>query len=481
MSVGARAESRAVPRVAQRLVHAHGIAALVTLLLSVTFGVLVSIEMLYPDAFSGVSWMSWGRLRYAHTQGIMLGWLGNAFLAFLYHAVPILTGRPVTSERLGAWMFGLWNFAIVSPGWVLLLAGYSQPLEWAEFPLVIDGIVVVALLLAIVQFLPPFFSRGLESLYVSSWYIIGGLVFTALSYPMGNFVPEVVPGASGAAFSGLWIHDAVGLFVTPLALAIIYFVIPAASGRPIYSHFLSMLGFWLLFFLYPLNGTHHYVFSVIPMSAQLGAIAASTLLGIDVLIVVTNLLMSLRGSGSLPRDMGLRYVATGTVFYLIVSIQGSMQAQMAVNQAVHFSDWVIGHSHLAMLGFATFAAAGGLTHAWQRIPWARYNANAITWSYWLIASGVALMFVDLTIAGLVEARMWSEGAPWIDTVTAARPYWVIRTHGSASLLVAGFLALLAGLTTGPRGAGLHAIDARVGAGPVAAVTPRLVAVAQEAL
>ena len=174
----------------------------------------------------------------------------------------------------------------MAPGWVLVLAGVSQPLEWAEFPPIIDVMVVVGLGLAAIQFLPGFFARGLESLYVSSWYILGALVFTLLAYPMGNIVPEVVAGASGAAFSGLWIHDAVGLFVTPLALAIIYFVIPAATGRPIFSHFLSMLGFWLLFFLYPLNGTHHYVFSVIPMAAQMGAITASTLLGLDVLIVV---------------------------------------------------------------------------------------------------------------------------------------------------------------------------------------------------
>ena len=230
----------------------------------------------------------------------MLGWLGNAFFAFLYHAVPILTGRPSPAAALGLWLFGLWNFAVMVPGWVLVLAGVSQPLEWAEFPLVVDAFVVVGLVLAAVQFLPPFFARGLESLYVSSWYIIGGLVFTLLAYPMGNIVPEVVPGASGAAFSGLWIHDAIGLFVTPLALAIIYFVIPAATRRPIYSHFLSMLGFWLLFFLYPLNGTHHYVFSVIPMAAQIGAIAASALLGVDVVIVVTNLLLSLRGAGCVP-------------------------------------------------------------------------------------------------------------------------------------------------------------------------------------
>ncbi len=335
-------------------------------------------------------------------------------------------------------------------------------------------------MLAIVQFLPPFFSRGPEHLYVSSWYIIGGLVFTLLAYPMGNFVPELVPGAAGAAFSGLWIHDAVGLFVTPLALAIVYFVIPAATRRPVYSHFLSMLGFWLLFFLYPLNGTHHYVFSVIPMSAQIGAITASALLGVDVVIVVANLLLSMRGAGIFPQDLGLRFIAMSVYFYLVVSIQGSLQAQMSINQSVHFSDWVIGHSHLAMLGFATFAAAGGLVHAWQRIPWARYNAGAINHAFWLLLAGVVLMFVDLTIAGIVQARMWQDGAPWIDAVQASRPYWVIRSHGSSLLLLGGFISLLVGLTTGPRGGGLKAVEESVGLEPIREVAPRLAPAMTEA-
>jgi cbb3-type cytochrome oxidase subunit 1 len=297
-------------------------------------------------------------------------------------------------------------------------------------------------------------------------------VFTLLAYPMGNFVPELVPGARGAAFSGLWIHDAIGLYVTPLALAVIYFVIPAATRRPIFSHFLSMLGFWLLFFLYPLNGTHHYVFSVIPMSAQIGAITASTLLGADVVIVVANLLLSLRGAGFLPRDPALRFVAMGTVFYLVVSIQGSIQAQMAVNQSIHFSDWVVGHSHLAMLGFATFAAAGGLIHAWQRIPWARYNPLMAGWSYWLLTFGVIAMVLDLTVAGLVEARSWQSGAPWLESVRAARPFWLIRTLTGVPI-AAGFLTLFMGLVTGDRGGGMREVEATLGPEPVQEIAPRL--------
>jgi cbb3-type cytochrome oxidase subunit 1 len=339
--------------------------------------------------------------------------------------------------------------------------------------------VVVGLVIAAVQFLPPFFSRGLESLYVSSWYILGALVFTLLAYPMGNLVPEFVPGASGAAFSGLWIHDAIGLFVTPLALAVIYFVIPVSNRRPIYSHFLSMLGFWTLFFLYPLNGTHHYVFSVIPMAAQVGAVAASTLLGVNVLIVVTNLFLSLRGAGYIARDPGLRFVAAGTLFYFIVGVQGAAQAQMAVNQRVHFSDWVIGHSHMAMIGFASFAAAGGLVHAWQRIPWARYNARAIEWSFWLLVIGLVVMVSDLTIAGLVQGQLWTSGAPWIESVKATRPYWIVRSLAGIPV-AAGFIALLIGLTTGRRGAGLQEREIDSGSEPAPAIAPRRTAAVEVA-
>jgi cytochrome c oxidase cbb3-type subunit 1 len=217
------------------------------------------------------------------------------------------------------------------------------------------------------------------------------------------------------------------------------------------------------------------------MAAQMGAIAASTLLGVSVILVVTNLLLSLRGSGLVPRDIGLRFVATSTVFYLVVSIQGALQAQMAVNQAVHFSDWVIGHSHLAMLGFATFAGIGGIVHGWQRMPSARYNAGALEWGYWLLVAGVMLMFVDLTLAGLVEARVWQSGAPWLDSVRAARPYWIVRTL-SALPIAAGFIALLVGLTTGPRGGGLQALaGGRRELAPESGVAPRLAATQTEAV
>ena len=194
-------------------------------------GLVMAIRLHAPDWLGGVPWLSWGRLRYAHTQGLFFGWLGNAFLAFLYYAVPRLANRPVTSVQLGWALFAVWNGLLVLPGWVLVQAGVSQPLEWAEFPLPVDGAATLGMLLAVVQFVVPLLRARVPSLYVSAWYILGGLTFTLLAYPVGNVVPEYLPGAQGATFSGLWIHDAVGLFVTPLALAVAYAVIPAVS-RP---------------------------------------------------------------------------------------------------------------------------------------------------------------------------------------------------------------------------------------------------------
>ena len=455
-SAPASADSHTPPDTAS-LIRWHGYAALVCVLYVALLGIIMAFKLHEPEWLSSQSWLTWGRLRYAHTQGLFFGWLGNAFLAFLYYAVPRLAGRPVTSIRLGWALFAVWNFLLVLPGWAAVHMGFSQPLEWAEFPLPVDAAATLGLLLSCVQFVVPLLRARVPSLYVSAWYILGGLTFTLLAYPVGNLVPEFSPGAQGATFSGLWIHDAVGLYVTPLALAIAYAVIPVVTRRPIYSHFLSMIGFWLLFLVYPLNGTHHYVFSSIPIDAQKGAIVASVYLGADVILVVTNLLLSLRGqSGKVVVDVPLRFVWFGIVAYLIVSLQGSAQAIMPVNRLTHFTDWVIGHSHLAMIGFASFIAIGGLFQAWRFTPGCRYNVWTANVAFWLLAVGLVVMVVDLTIAGLVQGLMWEGDAPWIDSVSATKGFWVVRSI-SGLILLAGFVAVVLSMTTGPQTASRQSI------------------------
>src|SRR5712671_4473813 len=170
----------------------------------------------------------------------------------------------------------------------------------------------------------------------------------------------------------------------------------------------------------------------------------------DVILVVTNLLLSLRGSsGTVSKEVPLRFVWFGVVSYLLVSLQGSVQALMPVNRFIHFTDWVIGHSHLAMIGFASFIALGGIAHLWQRIPGTRYNERMMNWSFWLLAVGLTLMVTDLTIAGLVEAQVWQSSAPWIESVRAVGSYWLVRTLSGLPVL-AGFVVFWTSLVTGPR-------------------------------
>ena len=430
------------------LVRAHALASLGGLVVSALFGLLVATKFSLPEFLGQYEALSWGRLRMNHTQGVFFGFLGNAALTFAYYATPRLLGLPVVSRRLGWFLFFVWNFGIVLPGWSLVSAGILQPLEWAEFPLVVDAAVILAVGCAAVQFLWPTFHLRVDRLYISSWYLVGGFTFTALAYPMGNIAPLYYPGSQGAAFSGLWIHDAVGLYASPMALAAIYYTIPAVTRRPIFSHFLSLLGFWLLFFVYPLNGMHHYLLTPLPMDAQIGAIAASVYMGVNVVLVVTNLLLSLRGGTQMVgKDISLRFIVTSVILYLLAGVQGALMALLPLNRLTHFSDWVVGHSHLALFGFAGFAALGAIGHVWQHTPGVRYSRRAMAWAYWLALFGLLFMLVDLTIVGLIQAHLWNLDVPWMTSVAESQPYWALRTV-SGAMLISAFVCFGFGLFTG---------------------------------
>ena len=234
-----------------------------------------------------------------------------------------------------------------------------------------------------------------------------------------------------------------GLYASPMALAAIYYIIPAVTRRPIFSHFLSLLGFWLLFFVYPLNGMHHYLLTPLPMDAQLGAIAASVYMGVNVVLVVTNLLLSMRGGTQMVgKDISLRFIVTSVILYLLASVQGALMALLPLNRLTHFSDWVVGHSHLALLGFAGFAALGAIGHVWQHTPGVRYSRRAMAWAYWLALFGLLFMFVDLTVVGLIQAHLWNLDVPWMTSVDESRPYWALRAVSGAMLLAAFVCFLL---------------------------------------
>jgi len=418
------------------LVTAHIVAGMAALAIGLLAGLAFSFQLLQKYWFPGIEILSPGRVRMVHTNAVAYGFIANVFLGGLYWAIPRITGRGVASKGLSWFIFWAWQVIIVATVGGIL-TGHAQGVEWGETPIFIDPLVVAGLVLAALNFLPPIIRSGGKPIYVSLWYFTAGLVWTLLNYIMGNYVPQYfLPGASGAAVSGLFIHDLVGLFVTPLGWGLMYYFVPAILKKPIWSHAISLIGFWGLAFFYPLNGVHHFLWSPIPMFAQYGAVVATVGVEVVVTTVFINFLATLRGSASaLVTSLPIRWMYTGIVFYVITCFQCSIQVLLTVQKIIHFTDWVVGHAHLVMFGVFGFWIFGLVIELWPKLtgnPW--YSTRLNTWHYWLTAIGTAVMVVDLTAAGLVQGFLWRDLAPWEASLRASYPFWFTRT-------ITGFLIL----------------------------------------
>lgn len=228
--------------------------------LAILAGLTYSLQFLQKYPFPGVSLLSPGRVRMVHTQSVAYAWLANGIFASLYYMIPKLTGFPVLSRSFSRVLFFVYNALVVATV-VMILAGFAQGLEWAETPKILDPFVALAVVLLVINLLAPVVKSRAQTMYVSLWYIVAGLIWTPLVYVMGNFLPQYVfPGTSGATISSMYIHDLVGLFVTPMGIAMAYYLVPVAMKKPLYSHALSIIGFWGLAFFYPMNSAHHYLF-----------------------------------------------------------------------------------------------------------------------------------------------------------------------------------------------------------------------------
>lgn len=449
---GARDDAAAGDLVCVPLVKWHFAFAVTFMITSMTAGFIVSLNFLGAYPFEDIRWLSYGRLRLVHTNEIAYGFLVNAFVGALYYAIPRLTGRRVASHGLGWVIFGVWQLLVLATT-VGQLLGYGQAVEWGETPtgfrpgswelvyLPVDFLIEVGAVLLAIQFLTPIAKAMRKRMYVSLWYISAGIVWLILTYVMGNTLPEwTLAGASGAATVGLFIHDLVGLFVTPMGWGLMYFFVPIILRRPIWSHALSVIGFWALAFFYPLNGVHHFLLSSIPMSVQYGAIISTMAVEIVVTTVVVNFFATMWGRGdALRTNMPIRWFYTGMVFYFITCLQCFFHTTLAVQEIIHFTDWVPGHAHLVMLGVFAFWCIGIMTWLWPRLTgneW--YSRRLHHWQYWLTMLGLFIMFVDLLAAGVMHGAMFKALVPWMDIVESLEPYWQVRTF-SGGMILAGTL------------------------------------------
>jgi cytochrome c oxidase cbb3-type subunit I len=380
------------------------LSSVVWLAITPFIGFFMSFQFFAPDAmeFLGAFNLSFGKLRAMHTSGVIFAWFGMAAFGSVFYIVPRLCNTLLYSERLANLTAWLWNLVVVLMI-VSYWAGIRQPYEYAEAPWFVDILVVIAVLLIIYNIQMTVMRRKRAKLYVSVWYLVGGLYMTAIVYLVGNFLPYLFTGVGTMIINGWWIHNAVGLFITPFGIGIAYYIIPKSAKMPLYSHRLSIIGFWTLVAIYPFTGVHHYLQAPIPTWLAEMAIILSVLLLIPVFAAVTNFLMTPRNNWErLVKSYPLRFATMGTIFYLITSLQGVFQTASIFNWFVHFTEWVPAHAHIAILGAFTLYTISAVYYIIPRVTgrqlWSRSLAS---WHFWLLAIGIPIFWIIFTISGIV--------------------------------------------------------------------------------
>ncbi len=417
------------------------LSSIVFFVITTLVGMIVALKFVLPELVGTVDWLTFGRMRPLHTNGVLFGWLLAADMGLIFYIVPRLCGVPLWSEKLGLFTVALFDLIILGAV-VSLLAGWNQGLEYAELPLILDVGVTLAWVLFGVNVFATIATRKHEKIYVSLWYTMGAVIWTAFVYITGNFTVMFTTGIDQANLNWFYVHNAVGLIFTPLGIAIAYYFIPIASRRPLYSHKLSMIGFWTIAFIYVWTGAHHMIHGPISQWLQTVAILFSVMLMIPVWTVVWNFYGTVGGFWDrVKEEPVLKFLMAGTTFYVLTCFQGPMHSLRSVNAIVSKTDWIVGHAHMAVFGAFSFFAIAGCLYAVPRMMGRKLHSSSLAnTTFWLMLVGGLLYFVSLWIGGFIQGLQWNDAAiPFIDTVIYQQPYWTVRII--AGLLIFGGVVL----------------------------------------
>jgi cytochrome c oxidase cbb3-type subunit 1/cytochrome c oxidase cbb3-type subunit I/II len=273
----------------------------------------------------------------------------------------------------------------------------------------------------------------------------GGICWTAVVWIVGNAMWNPATGSlegmSDAILNWFHGHNVLGLVITPLAVATAYYIIPHATRTPIWSHTLSLLGFWMLLFVYTHTGTHHLLQAPAPQWLKVLSIVDSVALLVPVFAFLTNVWLPLKDRLSrIHENVGAKFVFVGTIWYCITCIQGPMHSLPVVQRLTHFTNWVVGHAHIAVLGFAGFIATGAIYYLLPRVSgrelWSKRLADV---HYWLISIGLIGMFLTLTSAGLIQGQAWLNGEVVYRLLPEMALYMVLRALFGVAIVVSGAL------------------------------------------
>ncbi|MEO9022308.1 MAG: cbb3-type cytochrome c oxidase subunit I [Ginsengibacter sp.] len=411
-----------------KLVLWYLICATIWLVFFTSVGEYEGIKFVAPDA-DHLSWLSFGRLRPVHTNGVFWGWSSLAMLGLAYYVVPRVGNNKLASLKLGWWSLWLINTAVLL-GTVSLMAGINNAGgEYREWIWPIMLLFATGIILTLINFLRTIAMRKTKEIYVSNWYIVAALMFMIVIVMVG-YLPFWQDGLGETIAQGYYMHQAVGMWFMMLTLGLIYYYLPQQLNKPIYSYGLGILAFWAQIFFYTVIGIHHFVFSPIPWSIQTVAIIGSMGMIIPVAAGTTNFLMTFKGSWhKLSGSYTLPFILIGTIFYFTGSMQGTAEAFRSTNLYWHFTDFTVAHSHLTMYGIIAFYMWGFTYAIIPRLTRKEPPQLTVGIHFWMAFIGLLFYTIPLMVGGTLRGIAWINNTPFIDTVSMMAPYWLWRAVG----------------------------------------------------
>jgi cytochrome c oxidase cbb3-type subunit I/II len=440
-----------------RIVNKFALATIVWGVVGMLVGVLVAILLYIPDYLGHFPILSYGRLRPLHTNAVIFAFAGNAIFMGVYYSLQRLLKTRMYSDLLSNINFWGWQLIIVSAA-ITLPLGYTSSKEYAELEWPIDIAIALVWVVFGLNMLMTILNRREKHLYVAVWFYIATFVTVAMLH-IGNSLAipvsfmksySVYAGVQDALVQWWYGHNAVAFFLTTPFLGIMYYFIPKASNRPVYSYKLSIVHFWALVFIYIWAGPHHLLYTSLPDWAQSLGTVFSVMLIAPSWGGMINGLLTLRGAWDRVRqDPVLKFMVVGVTAYGMSTFEGPMMSLKNVNALTHYTDYIIGHVHLGALAWNGGIAASMLYYIIPRI----YNRplhslKLANFHFWIGTIGIVFYAIPMYWGGITQSLMWKqftkEGAllypNFLDTVTQIIPMYVMRSVGGAMYLT-GFIVM----------------------------------------
>ncbi len=434
--------------------------AIVWLLVGSIFGLTASLKLTFPDWLSSAAPLTFGRIRPLHLNLVVYGWGSMAAIAVALWMVPRLAKRPLMVPRVAVWGYRIWNLGMCL-GAAAIASGWTDGLEWLEFPWQIDILFVIGGGMAGVPIIVTLVTSKVPHTYVSSWYLGAAFLWFPILFVVAN-VPHVHFGVEHATVNWWFAHNVLGLWLTPLGLAFAYYFIPKVLGRPIHSYALSMVGFWSLAFFYSQVGTHHLIGGPVPTWLVTLAIVHSIMMVVPVISVAINHHATMIGRFSALRySPTLRFVVLGAMMYTLTSVEGSFEALRSVNRVTHFTHFTIAHAHMGLYGFISFELFGAVYFLLPRLTEREWPyPNLVRLHFWSSFAGIVIYVVGLSIGGVLQGlAMLDPQRSFLESMVVTIPWLHARTVGG-TLMTVGHFAFAA-----------HVYMMIAGRGPVRAQSP----------